>query len=416
MDAASPSDRLPAGWLAAAAIAGLAARLAFGLLYWTHQPLTRDELEYLSLARSLAAGHGFVYDEVLRSGSFVPFGRAPGYPAFIALVGAGHAVTTSVPVALKIAQACVGALGVWIAGVLAHRLAGARASRAAAGLAAVYPPLVWIAGYAWSEAIFWPVGLLVAWLFDRALAQPTRASLAILCGLATGAGLLIRPGLLLFLPVAGVYLLIRGRGRTLVALGLGVALVVVPWTIRNYVHHGRLMIVASDGGVNFWIGNHPLAIGDGDMAANVAIKQDNVRLRADHPGLTEEQMEPIYYREAFVWIAAHPLAWLALEARKAFYLVVPIGPSYTLHSARYLVTSVAAYGVVLALAIAGAMSLGGRVGRTPGLWVLAASAVLTCLVFFSHERFRIPIVDPALVVLGGAGLAALLDRARRARA
>jgi hypothetical protein len=176
------------------------------------------------------------------------------------------------------------------------------------------------------------------------------------------------------------------------------------------------MIVASDGGVNFWIGNHPLAIGDGDMAANVAIKQDNVRLRADHPGLTEEQMEPIYYREAFVWIAAHPLAWLALEARKAFYLVVPIGPSYTLHSTRYLVTSVASYGVVLALAIAGAMSLGGRVGRTPGLWVLAASAVLTCLVFFSHERFRIPIVDPALVVLGGAGLAALLDRARRARA
>jgi hypothetical protein len=414
MDAASARDRLPVAWLAAAAIAGLAARLAFGLLYWTHEPLTRDELEYLSLARSLAAGHGFVYDEVLRFGSFVPFGRAPGYPAFIALVGAGSHVATSVPAALKIAQACVGAIGVWLAGVVAHRLAGARAARAAAALAAVYPPLVWIAGYAWSEALFWPVGLLVAWLFDRALARP-RASDAIACGLAIGAGLLIRPGLLLFLPIAGLYLLMRRRLVTLIALGLGTALVVVPWTVRNYVQHGRLMIVASDGGVTFWTGNHPLASGDGDMAANTAIKRDNIRLRAEHPGLTEEQLEPIYYREAFAWIAAHPVAWLGLEARKAFYLIVPIGPSYTLHSTRYLAASVVSYGVVLVLAIAGAASLRGRLRRTPGVWLLAASAVLTCLVFFSQERFRIPIIDPALVVLGGAGLAALADRARRAR-
>jgi 4-amino-4-deoxy-L-arabinose transferase-like glycosyltransferase len=415
MDAASTRDRLPVAWLTAAALAGLAARLAFGLLYWTHQPLTRDELEYLSLARSLAAGHGFVYDELLRAGSFVPFGRAPGYPAFIALVGAGGAATTSVPAALKIAQACVGALGVWLVGVIAHRLAGARAARAAAALAAIYPPLVWIAGYAWSEALFWPAGLLVAWLFDRALAQPSRIAAAIVCGLAVGAGLLIRPGLLLFLPIAGIYLLLRRRVVMLVGLALGVALIVGPWTIRNYVHHGRLMIVASDGGVTFWTGNHPLATGDGDMAANVAIKQDNIRLRAEHPGLTEEAMEPIYYREALAWIAAHPLAWLGLEARKAFYLVAPIGPSYTLHSLRYFVASVVSYGVVLVLAIVGATTRGRHLGRTPGLWMLAASAVLTCLVFFSQERFRIPIIDPALVVLGGAGLVALTDRTRRSR-
>jgi 4-amino-4-deoxy-L-arabinose transferase-like glycosyltransferase len=415
MDAASTRDRLPVAWLTAAALAGLAARLAFGLLYWTHQPLTRDELEYLSLARSLAAGHGFVYDELLRAGSFVPFGRAPGYPAFIALVGAGGAAATSVPAALKIAQACVGALGVWLVGVIAHRLAGARAARAAAALAAIYPPLVWIAGYAWSEALFWPAGLLVAWLFDRALAQPSRIAGAIVCGLAVGAGLLIRPGLLLFLPIADIYLLLRRRVVMLVGLALGVALIVGPWTIRNYVHHGRLMIVASDGGVTFWTGNHPLATGDGDMAANVPIKQDNIRLRAEHPGLTEEAMEPIYYREALAWIAAHPLAWLWLEARKAFYLVAPIGPSYTLHSLRYFVASVVSYGVVLVLAIVGATTRGRHLGRTPGLWMLAASAVLTCLVFFSQERFRIPIIDPALVVLGGAGLVALTDRTRRSR-
>ena len=69
---------------------GVLRRLAFSLGYWNDKPLTRDEHEYLSLARSLAAGHGFVYDDVMRTGPIEPFGRAPGYPAFLAVVGGGR--------------------------------------------------------------------------------------------------------------------------------------------------------------------------------------------------------------------------------------------------------------------------------------------------------------------------------------
>jgi 4-amino-4-deoxy-L-arabinose transferase-like glycosyltransferase len=405
MDAGSTSLG-PRTWLALAALLGVVLRLAFGLLYWTHQPLTRDELEYLSLARSLAAGHGFTYDAVMRSGSFVPFGRAPGYPAFLALVGGGTDVVTAVPPSVKIAQSFVGGLGVVLAGLVARRLAGGRAGAAAALVAAVYPPLVWIAAYAWSEAIFWPIGLLVVWLFDRLRDRPDRAAGALVCGLLVAAGVLTRPALLLFLPLAGAYLLARRRVRQLAGLALGVALVLGPWTVRNYVQHGRWMIVASDGGVTFWTGNHPLAVGEGDMAANPALKLDNLRLRADHPGLTEEQMEPIYYREALTWMRAHPRAWVWLEVRKLFYLVVPLGPSYAVHSRRYVAASLVSYGAVLALALVGAARLGSRLRATPGLWLLVASAVLTCLVFFPQERFRIPVIDPALVILGAAGLAA----------
>jgi hypothetical protein len=49
-----------------------------------------------------------------------------------------------------------------------------------------------------------------------------------------------------------------------------------------------------------------------------------------------------------------------------------------------------------------------HLGDAAGLWLLAASAILVCLVFFPQERFRIPLIDPALVVLGGLGLAAVL--------
>ena len=65
-------------------------------------------------------------------------------------------------------------------------------------------------------------------------------------------------------------------------------LCVVPWTIRNHRLYGRWIAVASEGGVTFWTGNHPLAVGDGDLAANPAIKRAELDFRAAHPGLTPD--------------------------------------------------------------------------------------------------------------------------------
>jgi hypothetical protein len=250
--------------------------------------------------------------------------------------------------------------------------------------------------------------LAVVLVFDRAVAARNAnggAAAAFACGLLTGAGILVRPALLLFLPLAAISFAWRRQWSALGAIAVGAVLVVGPWTVRNYEVHDRVMIVAADGGVTFWTGNHPLAIGEGDMAANPALKVDNQRLRSEHPGLTEEEMEPIYYREALAWMAAHPGDWLWLEIRKLFYLIVPVGPSYTLHSTRYLAASLLSYVPVLVAAVLGAAMLGGGLARTPGIWLLALSAVATALIFFPQERFRIPIVDPALILLASVVLA-----------
>jgi hypothetical protein len=188
------------------------------------------------------------------------------------------------------------------------------------------------------------------------------------------------------------------------------AITIAPWTARNWHAYGRPVLVASEGGVTFWTGNHPLAIGDGDLAANPAIKAANLALRAQHPGLSPEEMEGVYYREAFAWIASAPVDWLRLMARKAFYTVVPVGPSYRLHSSLYYWGSVVPYAIVLPFAIAGIRACRGRASQPRALWLLAASASLVCLVFFPQERFRIPVLDPALIVMAGVWAASRIAR------
>jgi hypothetical protein len=397
-------------WLLAAAAAGLAARLAFSLGYWVDKPLTVDEREYLSLARSLAAGRGFVYEDAAVSGVEHPFGRSPGYPLFLVAAGGGREVVEAVPASVKIVQSFAGAFGVLMAGLVAWRLAGSHAARAAAALAAVYPPLVWTAAYALVEAVAWPMGLAAVWLFDGAVtnagapqARGVRPpwGTALLCGLVTGALVLVRPATVMFPALAVVWLLMTRRPALALALSIGVALLVAPRLVQSYRDHGR-PVLAADGGFTFWSGNHPLARGDGDIAANPDLKRASLAIRAQHPSLSQEDLEPVYYREAFAWIRAHPLDWLVLEARKAFYLVVPVGPSYTLHSRLYYGATLVSYGLVLPLALAGIVRLGHRRGRSPGLWLLAASSVLVCLIFFPQERFRIPIIDPTLIVCAGA--------------
>jgi hypothetical protein len=177
---------------------------------------------------------------------------------------------------------------------------------------------------------------------------------------------------------------------------------IAPWTIRNARVYHRFIPVASEGGVTFWTGNHPLARGDGDLAANLPLKQAELEFRRAHARLTPEELEPLYYRDAFAWIRQNPASWISLEIRKLFYTVIPIGPSYTLHSSKYYAASAASYAALLFPAIAGARVLRRRGHPPTALWLMAASTIIAGLIFFPQERFRIPVVDPALIVSAAA--------------
>ncbi len=411
--------------VAAAVGAGLLVRLLFAFGYWVDKPLTHDEQEYLHLARNAAAGRGLTYDgpgdgeaEVER------FGRAPLYPLLLSLV-ARVTPSASLLTAVRVVQSILGGLAIVVIALVARQAAGPSAGTIAAWIAAMYPPLVWMPAYVLSESLYMPLAfgnvLLVGALGYGLRAMDSGESLSpsmepvgrspqnsswlcLACGVLGGLAALTRPVHMFFLIVLGAWLLLRHHLRWAMLIALGAFMVIAPWTVRNYQEHGRLVLIASEGGITFWTGNHPFSPGEGDMAANPAIKRDNQRLRAEHPGLSAEELEPIYYREALHHIASQPVWWLGLELRKLFYLIVPIGPSYMLHSARYLTATLVSYGLLLPFGCAGLVMLA-RQGRWPQpLGLLLLSAVIACLIFLSQERFRIPVIDPVLIV-GAAAFA-----------
>ena len=392
----------------AAAVVGFAMRLAFGIGYWQHRLLTHDEREYLALSQSLTLGKGFVYDTPEAEGATAQrFGRAPGYPFFLALIGAGRSPFDATPARVKLAQSIVGAVGVWLIGLIAYRSAGPRAGIAAAAVAAGYPPLVWICSYVFSEALYSTLALASVVLLNLAIDRADRdgsstLTRAAIAGIAVGLAILVRPAMLLFLPVAALWLIAQRRTPIAFTLIVAAALVVTPWTLRNVRVYQRFVLVASEGGVTFWTGNHPRARGEGDLAANPDIKVADHAFRAEHPGMTAEELEPLYYRDAIRYIAEHPLWWSGLLLKKAFYTIVPTGPSYALHSPLYRFVSLASYLLVLPLGVLGAAGWQRRPHRPEALLPLAASAVIACILFFPQERFRIPVLDPTLIVCAGA--------------
>ncbi len=414
------------GLIVAAAIIGLAARLAFGFLYWVDKPLTHDEREYLELARNLATGHGFAYDPLPpQPPDEIPpqrFGRAPGYPAFLAAVSFGlvDAHPRSTPAAVKLAQSAVGALGVIVIGVLAARAGGPAAGALAAIGAAVYPPLVWISAYALSEALYSLLALACALLLARAIdatephlpgqRQPYFA--LALGGVLAGIAALVRPVMVLFVALYAAWLLFRRAPVHTAAFVLGAAIVIAPWTLQSSQRAHRFVLIATEGGVTFWTGNHPLASGEGDLAANPQLKSADIELRKRHRHLDADALEPIYYREAFDHIRAEPARWLGLMVRKFVYQWIPVGPSYRLHSTLYAATSIASYAVVLPFGIAGLVWLV-RNRRVPVvLLLLAASQVLAGLIFLPQERYRIPVIDPVLLIFAAVWLTSAVRRVR----
>jgi 4-amino-4-deoxy-L-arabinose transferase-like glycosyltransferase len=176
-------------------------------------------------------------------------------PLYLYFLGTVDAAFGSLA-AVKWAQAVVGALLVPAVGLVGRRAFGEKPALVAAGIAALYPELVWFVSHFWAETLF---TVLLWWAIERTTAADERASLplALAAGALFGLATLTRETVLYFLPAVALWLAWRRAGgarRAAAFLAASLALV-VPWTVRNYLAFDAFVPVSTSGALNLWQGN-----------------------------------------------------------------------------------------------------------------------------------------------------------------
>lgn len=379
-----------------------------------------DAAEYNEWARAIAGG------DLLSRGKGV-FWQAPLYPYFLAGVFASAGRDFLAP---RIAQAYMGAAAVALLFALGRRAGGTRVALVAGLAGAFYWPWVYFDAELLPVGLHLALDLLTTWLLLRAADRPGATRRWAAAGLAAGLACLTRPTSLLLLPLVLRWIVTEraspgGKRRAAVAaaaFALAAFAVVGAVTARNAIVGGDRVLIASSGGLNFYLGNNP----DYDRTVHIrpGARWTRVLMLAPYgPGVKASERSAAFYRLGLRWIAGHPREAAALYARKALLflndheILRNQDPYYFRRFSRFLGPPLLGFAAIAPFAVLGVVRADRRHRAQRLLALILAGQVAGVLLFFVTARYRMAAV-PYLLVFAALGFWHLVDavRARRARA
>ena len=387
-------------WLLVLAVIAVSVRLPWAAAMEGRTPLF-DEVRYISHATHLCAGLGYV-DEAGDASDFWP----PGYPAVLALAYCAAGVHASVGIGLQILLLTLSCL---LLSSIAERSFGARIGRTAALFLALYPNYIYYSTLMLTEPLCAVLLLSMTALLLRSLsAEKGQTRLAFGVGILSGLAALVRPSFLL-LPVVIPFccrLQNLGWGRTArvtFIVALASLMTLSPWMIRNHRLDGAWFEIASNGGLVFWSGNHPGALGGVYRPESV---YSDLRFG------TPQYDSGLGYRLGIESILSDIPATLRRSVQKLSYFVAieTDGAMWNYKglegAGRGLLPAVLASIAFIAAVACGlfALSRGFR-NRAFGHWFLAicAYSMLIAVVFEGDPRYHFPLI-PFLLVYAAAGV------------
>lgn len=395
-----------------------------------------DARAYARIARALHAGEGFTQGEGPGYRHLQPASNyAPGLPLLTAGI---YEVRGAEDERLaRIVLALLGSLAIPFAFFLGKRLGGPAAGLVAAVPTAIFPALLEYGGMLMTE----PLGsallaaTLLVWL--RA-AESRRLPASAGAGALLGAVVMLRPEYLLLLAVLPGLALwmhrdeVRPGARTLAApaLMLGCAcLVLLPWTVRNFVTFDRVVPVSTGGGQLLYEGAYLPAGPDPERITPVFLDE--------HPWIRRQlgpRPGPIYRGQAVTALAErrHPgedpdpaLQRMGIEAygealtgkplELGGFLAGKVWLAWT-DSAREVMAKPFWRAFQLALLLAAALGLVVGLARRNRQALLIAAVFLSITllqaIFIASPR-RTLMLLPEISALGGLGLTWLWGRVRK---
>ena len=137
-------------------------------------------------------------------------------------------------------------------------------------------------------------------------------------GLLVGAGILLRPTLVLL--IFAFFLYFRKRLIRPIIIALVAVLVISPWIYRGYRIYNRFIFITTTSSEYLWRGNNPYASG-GSLDKNGKTMLDLVPedFRRKVMSLNEIEQYAFFKDEAIKYIKAHPLLFLKNTIKKFYY-------------------------------------------------------------------------------------------------
>ncbi len=338
-----------------------------------------------------------------------PYWQPPLYPWMLRAV---YALTGPSPLAARLVQAAVGAVGVLLLVLLVRIWARDRWALIAGLAAALYGPLIYFDAELLPSSI--ATTLLLAYLL--AIARPwsklswLRAPAA---GTLLGALGLLLPSMGLMALASLAWLWRREGWRPVAAIALIAALPVLGVAARNAQREPELVLVSWNAGANLWIGNsqgYPETVG---IRPGTRWSQLLSRPRCEAGARTRAAESSWFAKETRREIGVAPGRWLVTLARKGAGVLSgrEIGRNRDPYASRgeswvlaLLMWRPGFPFALLAFAAAAGLSAAWRSKRLPTLLLLAALGILLVgIVFFPTARYRAPAL-PLLIGLAAIGL------------
>jgi len=399
-----------------------------------------DEEYHLEWAKSLTMdAWSPPYDQLKDA----PYFRAPLYPHFLAGLLALFGGSTA---AVRIVQIILGSVSCVLAYGLAARVFGQREGLLAGLLCSLY----WVLAY-FDTQLLLPVllvFLVLAGMFAAMVAaERGSAWLAGLAGLGLGLYSITRPNILAFFPFLILWSLMLARrgapkiGRWFVVLLVaGLMLPPAVVTLRNRIVGEDWVFIASQGGVNFYIGNNPES--NGMQAVVPGTRQtwwggyeDTKAIAEEASGrpLKPSEVSEYWFGRAFEYIRDDPASWTRLMLRKAAAYVgnveLPNNEPYEAYRSEYLsLRSIPiGFGLLFGLFLvslpfqfrlrrraAAEKKPSGSIRADFVLLMLALVAIysLTVVAFFVTGRYRVPML-PFFAIGAAVAIGSLYDLLRR---
>jgi 4-amino-4-deoxy-L-arabinose transferase-like glycosyltransferase len=395
--------------VAAIAVAGLVLRLGYVLGPARNVKGIGDWYFFHWGANLIADGHWFVepFEKVFH-GRLVP---SAGHPPLWELILSGASFLGGTSYLAHRAVGCfLGAATIVAIGLLARRLGGDRAGLVAAAVAAVYPVMIAADGSLMSEGLY---SLLIAGALLAAFRLRERGDVRSAAGLGALIGLaaLTRSEALALLPLLALPIALTRPARRWRLAGvalLAAAILIAPWTIRNWVEFERPVLISTNDGTLLAGANCDRTYHGRDTGFW------NIECISERSLANEARQEARWRSEGLDYAKDH-------AGRLPAVLAVRLLRTWDLYQPRRMVTfaegrwvradqaGVIAYFLLLPFAFAGAWLLRQRRGEILTLLVPVALVLLLSLIGYGIPRFRAP-AEITIVVLAAVALTHLLER------